>query len=53
VGASLAPEENGWLDFSALGYGLSGSLLGGLIGAAGGYQIGKNLTVKVTLVCGP
>jgi len=51
VGAELASDPEGWLDFSELYAAMAGGILGGMIGAGGGYQIGKHLTVKVTLVC--
>jgi hypothetical protein len=52
VGAALAPEPEGWLDFSELHAAMAGSMIGGLVGAMGGYQVSKHLTVQVTLVCG-
>ncbi len=51
VGAALAQEEEGFMDFSRLHAAMAGGMLGGMIGAAGGYHIGKDLAVKVTLVC--
>ena len=51
VGAALAQEEEGFMDFSRLHAAMAGGMVGGMIGAAGGYHIGKNLAVKVTLVC--
>ena len=49
--AGLAPEEEGWPDFSRLEATATGCMLGGVIGAVGGHEIGKHITVKVTLVC--
>ena len=51
VGAALAQDEQGFMDFSRLHAALAGGMVGGMIGAAGGYHIGKDLAVKVTLVC--
>lgn len=53
VGAALAQEDDGFLDFSRLHAAFAGGMLGGMIGAASGYHIGKDLAVKVTLVCWP
>ena len=51
VGAALAPEEKGWLDFSGVASAFFGGLVGGLIGMAGGHAIGKNMSTEVTLHC--
>jgi hypothetical protein len=51
TGAALAPESESWLDFSSLHCAGLGAMIGGLAGLAGGYQVGKQFTVKVELHC--
>jgi len=51
TGAALAPEPEGFLDFSGLGCAIVGAFFGGLIGAAGGAEIDKQFRFTITLVC--
>jgi hypothetical protein len=50
AGATLAPEGD-WLEFPEVACGLIGGVMGGLIGAMGGHEIGKHHTKEVTLHC--
>lgn len=51
VGAELAPEPEGWFDFSEIGFGCLGVMVGGVTGAIIGTEIDKSITVTVTLKC--
>lgn len=51
IGVAVAPEPSGFLDFTELQYRVIGGLIGGLFGAVGGHELGKNMKTKVTLSC--
>jgi len=51
AGAALAPEPERWLEFPDLFWGTVGAVVGGLIGAAGGWGCGKHMRITVTLRC--
>jgi hypothetical protein len=54
VGTELAPEDkdrSSFLDFSEIGYGCLGVMVGGVTGAIIGNEVDKKIRVTVTLKC--
>jgi len=51
VGKELAPEPSGFMDFSEIGFGSLGVMIGGVTGAIVGAEVDKKIMLTVTLKC--
>ena len=51
AGTALAPGDEDFEPSAAIASGLAGAIIGGLIGTAGGWEVGKQFRVTVTLKC--
>ena len=51
AGTALAPGDEDFEPSAAITSGLAGAIIGGLIGTAGGWEVGKQFRVTVTLKC--